>query len=728
MLSFVPTGGVQAPGYSMLLFLVVLAGVLLGWRVALAVTFINGAIGVVFLWADSQGILPYSPLPDDNFRVWFFYGVTALITMMLLKVGLDSVREALARAQHELHQRHLSEERFAKIFRASPYAQLISELESGIILDVNESFQRVTGFSREMAIGSTATMLNVYGENAGRLVWFNPLNEQGFVHDLEIPMRHQNGEVRTCSVSIERIELDGKACVITFVQDITSRKQAELAILQARDELREREAQLRTILNNLPFWVWLKDVNGRFLMVNNLVIEDNPDLSSKDQFIGKTDSEISPPELANKYRSDDLQVMETLSPLFKEELVLVNGETKLFETYKAPYLGDENQLLGTFGFSRDITERKQAEQTLLESEARFRSVFEDAGIGMVLVNQNHAIVKLNRAFANMVGYLEEELTGKLFKEITHPDDVGVSVDQYGSLFKGKVSGYGLEKRYLHKQGSIVWAMLHVSLVRPVGGQPTYAIAQVQDITDRKQAEADRELLIQELGRRNAELERFAYTVSHDLKSPLVTIGGFLGFLERDAESGDFAQLRSDIGSIRDAAGKMRLLLDELLELSRIGRLMNAPEEISFAVIVQDALLVTQGHLVGCEVVVTDADFPTVIGDRIRLVEVVQNLIDNAAKFMGEQSQPRITIGVRQDEATAVFFVQDNGIGILPKYQDKIFDIFNKLNPDVEGTGIGLALVKRIVEVHNGRLWVESDGLGQGSTFCFTLNEMALSSA
>ena len=645
---------------------------------------------------------------------------------MLLKIGLDSVREALARAHHELNQRQLSEERFAKIFRASPYAQLISELDSGIILDVNESFERVTGFSREMAIGSTATMLNVYGGNAGRLIWFNPLNEQGFVHDLETPLRHQNGEVRTCSISIEKIELDGKACVITFVQDITDRKQAELAILQARDDLREREAQLRTILNNLPFWVWLKDVNGRFLMVNNLVIQDNPDLSSEDQLIGKTDSEISTPELANKYRSDDLWVMETLSPLFVEEPVLVNGETKLFETYKAPYWGDENQLLGTFGFSRDITERKQAENNLFESEARFRSVFEDAGIGMVLVNQNHVIVKSNQSFVNMLGYLEEDLAGRAFKNITHPDDVDISMLQYARLFKGEISGYGLEKRYLHKQGHIIWAMLHVSLVRPVGGQPTYAIAQVQDITDRKQAEADRELLIQELERRNAELERFAYTVSHDLKSPLVTIGGFLGFLERDAQSGDIAQLKTDIGSIRDAASKMRLLLDELLELSRVGRLMNAPEEISFAVIVQDALLVTQGHLVDCEVVVTDADFPTVVGDRMRLVEVVQNLVDNAAKFMGDQPQPRIMIGVRLDGVTPVFFVQDNGIGILPKYQDHIFDIFNKLNPEVEGTGIGLALVKRIVEVHNGRLWVESAGLGQGSTFCFTLNETALS--
>lgn len=429
MLIFVFTGGVQAPSYSLLLFLVVLAGVLLGWRIALVVTLLNGAIGLMFLWADNQGKLPYSPLPEDSFRVWFFYGITALIIVLLLRVSLDSIREALARARHELRQRQLSEERFIKIFRASPNAQLISELESGIILDVNESFERITGFSREAIIGNTATELNVYGENKGRHIWLEPVNEHGFVHDLEMPLRRQDGELRTCLLSIEAIELDGKACVIIFVQDISDRKQAETAVLQTRDELRKQEAQLRTIIDNLPFWIWLKDVNGRFLMINTSFIQHNPVFSSKDELIGKTDADTAPPELANKYRSDDLWVMETRSTLSVEEPVLLYGELKIFETFKAPYWGDEHQLLGTFGFSRDITERRQAEQTLLESEARFRSVFEDAGIGMVLVNRNHAIVKSNRAFANMLGYLEEELIGKLFKEITYPDDVGISVDQ-----------------------------------------------------------------------------------------------------------------------------------------------------------------------------------------------------------------------------------------------------------------------------------------------------------
>jgi PAS domain S-box-containing protein len=496
-----------------------------------------------------------------------------------------------------------------------------------------------------------------------------------------------------------------------------------MEMLRARDDLRRSEAQLRTILDNMPFWIWLKDVNGRFLLVNELLLQQHMGGIKMAQAIGKTDFDFTELELAKRYLADEEEVMRTKMPKIIEEPVKVMGENKLNQTYKAPFVDADNNLLGTFGYGHDITDRKLAEQTLLESEARFRSVFEDAGIGMVLVNQNHAIERTNLAFANMLGFEEKELIGTYFKNITYPDDVDISIDSHERLIRGELSNYQLEKRYWHKNGTVVWGLLNVSLVKSAQEASSYAIAQVQDITDRKQGEADREVLIQELGRRNAELERFAYTVSHDLKSPLVTIGGFLGFLERDAESGDMAQLRTDISSIRNAADKMRLLLDELLELSRVGRLMNPPEKIPFAEIVNEAAQATQGQLMAgqVELVVSD-EFPTVIGDKTRLVEVVQNLIDNAAKFSMSQTQPIITIGVRQNEEEPIFFVQDNGIGIPPQHHEKIFDIFNKLDPEVEGTGIGLALVKRIIEVHNGRLWVESDGLGQGSTFCFTLSK------
>jgi signal transduction histidine kinase len=253
-----------------------------------------------------------------------------------------------------------------------------------------------------------------------------------------------------------------------------------------------------------------------------------------------------------------------------------------------------------------------------------------------------------------------------------------------------------------------------------------ALAKTQrEIAERKRVEAERENIIQELETKNAELERFTYTVSHDLKSPLITIGGFLGLLEKDALAGDTEKMMQDLSRIREAKDKMYRLLDELLDLSRIGRLMNPPENVSFAEIVDDALKLTEGQLkLGKIKVTVQENLPVVHGDRPRLVEVMQNLIDNAAKFSIGQPDPQIEIGAGKKSDEHVFFVKDNGIGIDPAFHEKIFGLFNKLDPKSNGTGVGLTLVKRIIDVHGGQIWVESDGRGEGCTFCFTFPERA----
>jgi signal transduction histidine kinase len=229
-------------------------------------------------------------------------------------------------------------------------------------------------------------------------------------------------------------------------------------------------------------------------------------------------------------------------------------------------------------------------------------------------------------------------------------------------------------------------------------------------------------MIEELEAKNAELERFTYTVSHDLKSPLVTITGFLGYLERDALKGNIDKVKTDIFRISNAARKMELLLNDLLELSRIGRLMNPPENIAFEEIVGEALEHVQGWMEAGQVrVEIQSDFPAVHGDRRRLVEVLQNLLENAAKYTNGCPDPLVEIGTRgvNEEQYPILFVRDNGIGIDPQFHDRVFGLFNKLNPQIEGTGIGLTLVKRIIEIHGGQVWIESSP-GNGATFLFTL--------
>jgi PAS domain S-box-containing protein len=327
---------------------------------------------------------------------------------------------------------------------------------------------------------------------------------------------------------------------------------------------------------------------------------------------------------------------------------------------------------------------------------------------------------LNPAGVRMLGYTS-------FDEIAQRDleDPKYFVGSTRKDFREKLEHEGtilnLERKMLKKDGSVIIVRESAKVTRNENGEALYYEGSFEDITERKQAEIEREKLITELSTKNAELERFTYTVSHDLKSPLVTIRGFLGYMAEDALSGNIVRMENDIQRITSATDKMQDLLHDLLELSRIGRMMNPSETIQFEDLLHDALDIVHGQLeAGHITVLTQSNLPAVHGDRQRLTEVLQNLLDNAIKYMGDQPDPRIEIGEHGEEAgRPIFFIKDNGIGIAPEYHERIFGLFNKLDAMSEGTGVGLALVKRIVEVHGGRIWVESEP-GKGSTFYFTL--------
>ena len=242
-----------------------------------------------------------------------------------------------------------------------------------------------------------------------------------------------------------------------------------------------------------------------------------------------------------------------------------------------------------------------------------------------------------------------------------------------------------------------------------------------EIAERELVEAELEKLVAQLESQNAELERFAYTVSHDLRSPLITITGYVGMLCQDLTEGNSDAATDDLAGISNAASQMDRLLRDLLELSRIGRFVNPAEDVPLEELAREAFELVKGQArqSGTRIEISP-DLPAVFCDRLRLLEVLQNLIDNALKYMGDEPQPRIDIGVRRDVNETVYYVRDNGIGIAPCYHERVFGLFDQLDQKATGSGIGLALVKRIVELHGGRIWIESEGEGHGSTFCFTL--------
>ena len=246
--------------------------------------------------------------------------------------------------------------------------------------------------------------------------------------------------------------------------------------------------------------------------------------------------------------------------------------------------------------------------------------------------------------------------------------------------------------------------------------------QMANAIDNARLFTERVSLIRELETQNAELEQFTYTVSHDLRSPLVTIRGFLGYLRQDAAAHDMERFDKDLNRIANAVDRMQILLNDLLELSRIGRVLNPSEALPFGDIVTAAVELLNGPLEQHHVrPIVQENLPTIFGDHARLVEVLQNLISNAAKFMGGQPHPRIEIGMEGKDAhqMPILFVRDNGIGIDPQYHERIFGLFNRLDPSIDGTGIGLTLVKRIIEMHGGKIWIKSKP-GEGTTFYFTL--------
>jgi PAS domain S-box-containing protein len=485
---------------------------------------------------------------------------------------------------------------------------------------------------------------------------------------------------------------------------------------------------LRTVLDQFPGVVFWKDIQSVYLGCNQAFAMASG-LSSPMEIVGKTDFDL--PWAKNEamlYRSHDRAVIESGQPRHGmiEPQHQADGGIAWFDTVKVPLMDGAGNVIGILGASRDITEQKHIEDKLRVSEERLQQVVRVSNIGIFDHDHGTESVYWSPDVRKAFGIeMDEVFSLADFIKHLHPDDlerIGAEIQRAHDP-----AGDGLfdvEYRFVRRDGAVRWFAAKSQTFFASDGdakRPVRTIGAVIDITERKRIEGEREKLIKELEAKNAELERFTYTVSHDLKSPLVTIKGFLGFLKRDFASQNEERFLGDIERISNATVRMDLLLRDLLELSRIGRLINPSENVSFDELAHEAVELVHGQLEACGVQVQIAPYlPAVYGDRRRLVEALQNLLDNAIKFMGEQPYPFIEIGQSgEDGDMPIFFVKDNGVGFAPEYCEHIFGLFNKLDPKTEGSGVGLALVKRIIEVHGGKIWVESER-GKGATFYFSV--------
>lgn len=427
---------------------------------------------------------------------------------------------------------------------------------------------------------------------------------------------------------------------------------------------------------------------------------------------------------------DDIETDATdMQKLLKNEDVLgseirtiaKNGEIRWERIFAHPIWDEkENRLVGIVGAVQDITAQKVAEQNLRESLLQQMAILNNIPDAAWMKDKEGRYIAFNEQFTKLTQLNQIEIVGKTDFDLSpaHLAELYHKTDLQVMESKKRIT---LEEELTDKNGNIFWVETAKTPIFNLAGEVVGTTGISRDITERKNAELEREALIIELESKNTELEQFTYTVSHDLKSPLVTITGFLSYLEKDARAGNFNKFKQDAERIHQAVDKMQHLLKDLLELSRIGRMMNDPVEITFNEVVQEAISLVYGNIKAKNVTVEFTDNEQkIFGDKIRLIEVMQNLLENSVKFMGNQPKPHIIIGSKVDEKNmTTFYVKDNGIGIEPQYLERIFGLFNKLDNNSTGSGIGLTLVKRIIEVHGGNIWVESE-VGKGSTFYFTL--------
>jgi PAS domain S-box-containing protein len=501
---------------------------------------------------------------------------------------------------------------------------------------------------------------------------------------------------------------------IAVYDDITARKAAEQA-------LGESEARYRRTFELAGSGLAHVSMEGRFLRVNPRVCEMFG--YSEEELRGRLVKDISHPDdrdLADRPRA---QVVAGESDSARLEKRYVHKDGSLIWASIAIALERDaaGKPLYAVSVLDDVTSRKHAEDALRQSEDLFRKTFELAASGVAHVSLDGVFLRVNRRLTEMLGYTEAELLGRSVKDISHPEDRDVTDAQRALIRAGERESLRFEKRYLAKDGEVVWVSLGVALVRNAAGTPQYEIAMFDDITERKHAEVALREAHEELKRSNSELEQFAYVASHDLQEPLRMVSSYTQLLERRYGEKFDADAKEFMAYIVDGATRMKQLIEDLLAYSRVGTKGKDFKPADLDKSVRRAIGNLKAAIEESGASVTYDPMPVVPADEVQLAQLFQNLMGNALKFRAPSVQPRIHVGVKDLGESFELSVRDNGIGIEPQYFERIFMVFQRLHNKGEysGTGIGLAIVKKVVERHGGHIRVESK-LGEGSAFIFTL--------
>nr|WP_228056384.1 PAS domain S-box protein [Microcoleus sp. LEGE 07076] len=525
-------------------------------------------------------------------------------------------------------------------------------------------------------------------------------------------------------LAISEMRLANQRLFIAICRDVRGRKQTE--------ETLRKQAQMLDLANDT---IALLDLNGEIFYWN---------LGAK-WLYGWRKSEAIEKNIHELLQTEWTQPLEAIKQVLFEqgswqgELMRTKQDgTKITVASRWTLQRDEqDRPVAILEISNDISDRKRSEIALAQSAQRFRHTFEQAAVGMAQATVEGKLVLVNQKLCEILGYSRQELLQKRFQDITLPEDLGKELEFLRQLLAGEIENYHLEKRYLRQDGELVWANLTVSLLREQNGSQ-FLMGVVQDIRERKRAEESLRLRAEELNwmaqslakttnvlrKRNQELDQFAYVVSHDLKAPLRAIANLSSWIEEDLSDSMTEDTLHQMNLLRGRVHRMEGLIEGLLQYSRVGRIQVASETIkaeNLLAEIIDSLAPPSGFEVKVE-----PGMPTFVAERLPLQQVFANLISNAIKHNRAESG-HVNISVKELDDFYEFSVADDGPGIAAQYHDKVFVIFQTLEArdKVENTGIGLSLVKKIVEGQGGSISLES-AVGEGATFRFTWPKQPIS--
>ncbi|MGE5352639.1 MAG: sensor histidine kinase [Acidobacteriota bacterium] len=499
---------------------------------------------------------------------------------------------------------------------------------------------------------------------------------------------------------------------------ILSLKQENEKLLEELNVLRDQMQTLeyfKTAADYFPHVLALYDSERRFVFVNSYAL-DMSGLSLKD-FIGHRDEEIFPPSVTRCYMPVLQKAIETLKPQTKECTIKFNTKRTLILTF-IPMLDENGRLYRIMSNSFDITERKNAETELAESELLFRKVWESSFDGMRLINKKGIMVKVNDAFCSMVGMKKEELEGESFTKIyksSHEELLQKAVH--------RIQTRTVVPRYVEKfdlwNGKGIWFEVSNNLLKVPHSSPML-LSIFRDISQRKLVEDRLNRTIKKLEESNRELEQFAYIASHDLQEPLRMVSNYTQLLAKRYQNKLDETGREFINFAVNGAMRMQSLIKDLLAYSRVTTKARPFEPTDCNEILKVVLLDLKFAIEESRATITSGPLPEIMADPTQFRQLLQNLLSNSLKFRTERP-PEISISAEARDNEWLFKITDNGIGIDPQYFERIFMLFQRLHDSgtYPGTGIGLAICKKIVERHGGRMYVESEP-GRGTSFYFTI--------